>query len=110
MILWPFFVPPGSMWHCSLMHKHWLMIWPLCVPSASMWCCSLKHKCWLMILASLCATRLYVVLFFEVQVLAHDFGLFGGIRMYVVLFFEVQVLVHDFGLFVCHQKVCGVVL
>src|ERR1700685_2138842 len=98
-----------------------------------MWCCSLKHKCWLMVLASLCAISMYVVLFFEAQVLAHDFGLcvpsasmwccslkhkcwlmilasLCAIRMYVVLFFEAQVLAHDFVSFVCHQRVCGVVL
>src|ERR1700734_3853443 len=98
-----------------------------------MWCCSLNHKCWLMILASLWAISKYVVLFFEAQVLAHDFGLcvpsvcmwcsflkhkcwfiilasLCAISMYVVLLFEAQVLAHDFGLFVCHQYVCGVVI
>src|ERR1700683_4294720 len=70
----------------------------ICVGSGSMWCCSLKNKPWLTVLVLfvwdqgvcgvvfrstsfgslfcfyLCRIRLYVVLFFEAQALAHCFG------------------------------------
>jgi hypothetical protein len=80
------------------------------VPSRSTWSRSLKPKCCLTILGSSCAISMYVVLFFEAQVLPDDFSASScAISMYVVSFLEAQALPHDFPLFVCHRYVRGLV-